>query len=512
MPATKTMQRAQALLLVLLRFTAQSDAHWFTINGETSRENSLCRRLGFYDQTDYYAFLVTGGLAEYEINKKGGHKELKIYKDAWDQMLNSLPDKAELFELNQKQFDIDNAIKGVKARKDHLFDFQVIRIGQRCDDTYKNIVLQLKNGVITPPTLNSLQKMQRSFTRNSRRMITDTIINNRDVYDDAIKDDKKKSKSTATPSTNTPTPGKSNSHLPTTPSPTTNTHTTSKPNNYMPSTTNDNDPSMPTPSPSKKARITIPSTPQHTINAVSSEKREFDLVEKAIGKDVALIGDEQLDRLIMQAVALKQKRSGDNVVLNYKDFRNGKMKSFVQVPTNTTDASFMKQSTWIDKSFELNGRNDTKFNSAKRTAKHIRRHYALAFQEALKEQGIMTPEKMNAVRVAAMFKAGNISSRSSRRQIMRHLRHHFGKHSFEPEYKVQMLCDGHTRITHGSIEYAYDEGGIKETIDFTTKNIADEAVAQLSRQLKSRGITSPDKIVQLKGQSRERERERGVRC
>jgi len=299
MPATETMRRAQELLLVLLVFIAQSDSHWFTINGETSREFSLSRRLGFHDRTDYYAFLVTGGLAGYEINKTTKVKELKIYRDEWDTMLSTLPNKADLFELNQKQFDIESTIKRVKQRsdKEYRFDFQVIRVGLKNHGWHKNIAQQLKNGVITPPTLNSLQKMQRGFTRNSRRMITDTIINDRDVYDDAIKDDKKKSKSTATPSTNTPTPGKSNSHLPTTPSPSTNTHTTSKPNNHMPRTTNDNDVSMPTPSPSKKARITIPSTPQHTINAVSREKREFDLVEKAIGKDVALIGDEQLPRV-----------------------------------------------------------------------------------------------------------------------------------------------------------------------------------------------------------------------
>ena len=57
------MRRAQEQLLVLLVFLAQCGASWFTINGETSKEFSLCRRLGFYDRTDYYAFLVHGGLA-----------------------------------------------------------------------------------------------------------------------------------------------------------------------------------------------------------------------------------------------------------------------------------------------------------------------------------------------------------------------------------------------------------------------------------------------------------------
>ena len=80
---------------------------------------------------------------------------------------------------------------------------------------------------------------------------------------------------------------------------------------------------------------------------------------------------------------------------------------------------------------------------------------------------------------------------------MRHLCNHLGKDFFDPEYKVQMLSDGNMKVTCGSIEYAYEDGGIKETIDFTYKNMADEAAAQLSRQMKSRGITSPGEIVRV---------------
>ena len=61
---------AQEHLLILLVFLAQYGASWFTINGDTSNECSLCRRLGFCNETDYYAFLVHGGLAGYENNKK----------------------------------------------------------------------------------------------------------------------------------------------------------------------------------------------------------------------------------------------------------------------------------------------------------------------------------------------------------------------------------------------------------------------------------------------------------
>ena len=71
------MIRAREYLLVLLIFLADADSFWFTISGETSRDCSLGRRLGFYHKIDYYAFLVTAGLAKYKIHGNGD-KELKI--------------------------------------------------------------------------------------------------------------------------------------------------------------------------------------------------------------------------------------------------------------------------------------------------------------------------------------------------------------------------------------------------------------------------------------------------
>ena len=86
---------------------------------------------------------------------------------------------------------------------------------------------------------------------------------------------------------------------------------------------------------------------------------------------------------------------------------------------------------------------------------------------------------MTATKVAAMFKPGDVASRQDRRQIMRHLRHHFQKILFEPDLKVQMFCEGRTEIFHGQIKYSYEKDSVKETIDFTHKNFADKAAAQL---------------------------------
>ena len=169
-------------------------------------------------------------------------------------------------------------------------------------------------------------------------MITDTIINNRDVYDEAIKDDEKKSKrlSTTSPSTDTPA-------------------TPDKPNNDTSTVNNDPNAAMPTPSPSKRPHISPPAcniiSPQPIISG-SVMKGEFDLVQKAVGYNVDLLGnecDEHLDRLLTQLVALKQKKAADKIILCYKDYRNGKAASFVKNPVNKSDAAFVKLSAWIDK-------------------------------------------------------------------------------------------------------------------------------------------------------------------
>mmetsp|Transcript_40036 Transcript_40036/g.72132 ORF Transcript_40036/g.72132 Transcript_40036/m.72132 type:complete len:91 (+) Transcript_40036:158-430(+) len=67
----------------------------------------------------------------------------------------------------------------------------------------------MKKGTFAPPALNSLSSMQRSFLRNSQRMITDTIINTQEVYDEATNESNKKD--TAASDTTCTSPEKNNS-------------------------------------------------------------------------------------------------------------------------------------------------------------------------------------------------------------------------------------------------------------------------------------------------------------
>ena len=52
----------------MLAYIASSRSFWYNINGNTLHGTSLCNRLGFVDEREYDAFLVTAGLAQYTDN------------------------------------------------------------------------------------------------------------------------------------------------------------------------------------------------------------------------------------------------------------------------------------------------------------------------------------------------------------------------------------------------------------------------------------------------------------
>ena len=87
---------------------------------------------------------------------------------------------------------------------------------------------------------------------------------------------------------------------------------------------------------------------------------------------------------------------------------------------------------------------------------------------------------MESHKIAAMFKAGGVTGKNNRRGMLRVLRDHFGKQAFVSEASVGMLCDGHSDVNVGSIQYQYEDGAIPETIEYMEKNLAMEVAAQLT--------------------------------
>ena len=86
---------------------------------------------------------------------------------------------------------------------------------------------------------------------------------------------------------------------------------------------------------------------------------------------------------------------------------------------------------------------------------------------------------MEAYKVAAMFKAGGVAARRRRRALLCILRNQFGKKAFAPEYQVDILCEGHSKVHVDKIEYQYEFGAVPETLNYYEKNIANETEVQL---------------------------------
>ena len=103
-------------------------------------------------------------------------------------------------------------------------------------------------------------------------------------------------------------------------------------------------------------------------------------------------------------ITLEQRKSGNIVVLQYK-LKNGRIKSFVNVPVSETENSFEKYSAWIDTVIKINCSDGTKFKSAKRMMEHLFQRYGKVFKHALKDLRISTTDRMGVIQVVTMFKA-----------------------------------------------------------------------------------------------------------
>ena len=76
MLVSESMAKARSCMAVLrLLFLSGTGSFRFTISGDTTTEYSLCQRLGFTSTDDYYAFLVTAGLASYTKEKGVGYSK-----------------------------------------------------------------------------------------------------------------------------------------------------------------------------------------------------------------------------------------------------------------------------------------------------------------------------------------------------------------------------------------------------------------------------------------------------
>ena len=330
--------------------------------------------------------MIAAGLAGYTEKRGQGAKQLQINKAKWVSFL-----KDERYGLSKeraeqtlKRFDVEALVNGIAQRDSKRYDYHLVRLGDRESDTYTSNISKQKIGkklITAPPVIPSLRAKQRALSRGSQDIIADIIVHNEDVFHDAIrlgrtfpKVKAKTRKTSVAAAAATPSPPKKKQRVSV-------IGLVHSPPQF----------SIPTP---KAIRATPPSA-QAVQQTQSPLAKEGDLLQAAIAQVTGATNADYstvearsaLDRLLTQCIAMKQKLDGDSVVLKYNDHRNNQQATFVRVPRNTSEAAALKQSGFWEKVHEIN-EDGCIAKSAKRAAKHFRKHYADAFNEFLEEEGI----------------------------------------------------------------------------------------------------------------------------
>jgi len=180
---TRSMIKAQELLAALLVFIAAGYSFWYTINGDTTTEYDLCKRLGFFSKVDYHTLLVAAGLAGYAVTPGHEKKQLKINPKEWVDFIQTWEygHSSETAEYIPKKFDIDALVAGKSQSDSNRYNFHHIQLGDKHSKSYKkNMSKQKHNGklITSPLILPALRARQCTLSRSTQDIIADVIVHN----------------------------------------------------------------------------------------------------------------------------------------------------------------------------------------------------------------------------------------------------------------------------------------------------------------------------------------------
>ena len=85
-------------------------------------------------------------------------------------------------------------------------------------------------------------------------------------------------------------------------------------------------------------------------NVALNRDRDFDL---SIDAD-----NDKVDKHLTDFIGMKQMHSGNKILLQYQDTRNGRLQSFVKVAAATNDKSFKSSRGWLDLAIKVNSDRD----------------------------------------------------------------------------------------------------------------------------------------------------------
>ena len=110
--------------------------------------------------------------------------------------------------------------------------------------------------------------------------------------------------------------------------------------------------------------------------------------------------------------------------------------------------------------------------TVRRLIKALVRRDRSAVLDGLEDMIVRVVRPIDAVTEAAMWKSGKVGSRTVRRALRRHLRHHFGRDIFISEKVVMALNEGHVPVRTCTVKYDTGDDEKLETIKYSGKDVA----------------------------------------
>jgi len=484
MSSNRTAALARLKIAEFVVFLTGVTAFWFAINpNDHGHGFSLCSRFGM-TQRDYEALLVAANLAV--VDATG----FRLLPQEWTQFIGSghfifLKDKPS---LDKKRTELQAHVEGRTVSKDKKKrgTYHTIRIGREAKGYHVNSLLDQKdaNGKLKqkPPPLRQLKSKQRAFSRTVMPLIFQATYQNDHLYNMFMADDEqpRAPQKVLTPSAPL-TPTRVDLETPARPT------KKIKLGMGLDATPSPQVPSKATPSPQVPSNniptsSSHPETPPPASNDFDPKK--FPLLSEFKKMWGDKCDDTTWDLLFVELTRMMRNGS----VVTATDTRN-KEQSWVQVPVNSTDGSHAKQAKgWLGEAIKINGLKDgQEFDSARRACNYLAIHHPESMMASLKEKQYPVVEYMNETKLAAMWDDSNVNF-TQEEAIQKHLRAHFGKKAFATRKKVRMLCDGHTHVSTGSAQHAYEVGEEEETLEFSYKDIPLELEKQIAARLQGSNI------------------------
>ena len=173
---------------------------------------------------------------------------------------------------------------------------------------------------------------------------------------------------------------------------------------------------------------------------------------------------------------LKKEGSHNEHTVQYHDLNGDNIKTYVKIPVLTTEHHYCgAKGKWIDAVVgTLSSRDSDKAGTVRRLTKALVRWDRSAVLDGLEDMNVRVVRPMDAVTEAAMWKAGQVRSRTARRTLRRHLRYHLGRDIFPPERVVMAMNEGHVPVHTGTAKYNKGDGEKPEIIEYSVKDVARE--------------------------------------